>query len=456
MISALLTFLFLLLVPQKDIDKAGELFDQGNYSEAASAIEKMLPDLRTSDDSETLADCLSMLAISYNRLGAFNLALEAQQECYELDLKSGDPANISSSLNNLAGIYLTLENYDEAERLIREAISYEEKLGESAALAIRYGMACDILLKKEKIDEAISYAEKALKMDEEAGRTAQAAVRKSQLAEAYIEAGRLQEAEPLLNEAASIFSAMNNLHSLSVCKHQMGIIQAKRGDFNASAHSLREALTLTRQTGNLLLQRNISQELGVVLKDTDPRSAIAYLQDAIALTDSLYNQESARRMAELRMSNQIQEKEQKLFNKERQLGNRRIWLILLSLAVVLLGALLVLSYRALSLRKKNDNDIKDKLLLLGNSTHGESENEDIASMIDTLKDLGSNTPDKTLTSREMDIARLCCEGLQNKEIADRLNISTRTVETHKNNIFRKLEINSTAELVSLMEKRKNL
>lgn len=462
MISALLTFLFLLLVPQKDIDKAGELFDQGNYSEAASAIEKMLPDLRNSDDSETLADCLSMLAISYNRLGAFNLALEAQQECYELDLKSGDPANISSSLNNLAGIYLTLENYDEAERLIREAITYEEKLGESAALAVRYGMACDILLKKEKIDEAISYAEKALKMDEEAGRTAQAAVRKSQLAEAYIEAGRLQEAEPLLNEASAIFSAMNNLHSLSVCKHQIGIIQAKRGDFSASAHSLREALTLTRQTGNLLLQRNISQELGVVLKDTDPRSAIAYLQDAVALTDSIYNQESARRMAELRISSQIQEKEQELANKEKEIGNRRIWLILLTLAVVLLAALLVLSHRALSLRKKNEemmkkaNDIKDKLLLLGNTPHGESENEDIASMIDTLKDLGSNAPDKALTSREMDIARLCCEGLQNKEIADRLNISTRTVETHKNNIFRKLEINSTAELVSLMEKRKNL
>lgn len=52
------------------------------------------------------------------------------------------------------------------------------------------------------------------------------------------------------------------------------------------------------------------------------------------------------------------------------------------------------------------------------------------------------------------IARLCSEGLQSKEIASRLNISKRTVETHKNNIFRKLGINSTAELIRLMNQRK--
>ena len=462
MISSILALLLLFLVQGSDIDRAGELFDEGRFSEAASAIEKLLPELRSSGDTETLADCLSMLAVSYNRIGAFNLALEAQQECYELDLKSGDIANISSSLNNLAGTYLSLENYDEAERLIREAISYEEQLGQTPALAIRYGMASDILLKKEKIDEAISFAERALKLDEEAGRTVQAAIRKSQLAEGYIEAGRMEEAEKLLLEAAPIFQATNNLHSLSVCKHQLGIIQAKRGDFNASAHSLREALTLSRQTGNLLLQKKLSEELGVVLKDTDPRSAIGYLQDAVALTDSIYSQENARRKAELMISSQLSEKEQELERQQVEMRNRSIWIGLLSVAVLLLAALLFVSFRALRMKSKNEQllrkagDIKDKLLLLGKDTSGDSDNEDIASMLDELKNIGAETPDKTLTVREREIARLCCEGLQNKEIADRLNISTRTVETHKNNIFRKLEINSTAELIALIEKRQNL
>ncbi len=52
-----------------------------------------------------------------------------------------------------------------------------------------------------------------------------------------------------------------------------------------------------------------------------------------------------------------------------------------------------------------------------------------------------------LTEREMEIIKLCHSGLMSKEIANKLNISSRTVEMHKNNIFKKLGINSTLELV---------
>ena len=51
------------------------------------------------------------------------------------------------------------------------------------------------------------------------------------------------------------------------------------------------------------------------------------------------------------------------------------------------------------------------------------------------------------TDRELEIVRLCANGLSVKQIADELNISTRTVETHKNNIFKKLGFNSTSELI---------
>lgn len=52
-----------------------------------------------------------------------------------------------------------------------------------------------------------------------------------------------------------------------------------------------------------------------------------------------------------------------------------------------------------------------------------------------------------LTSREKDIIRLVGKGLANKEIADRLFISIRTVDSHKNHIMNKLKIKSTAELI---------
>jgi DNA-binding NarL/FixJ family response regulator len=52
------------------------------------------------------------------------------------------------------------------------------------------------------------------------------------------------------------------------------------------------------------------------------------------------------------------------------------------------------------------------------------------------------------TEQEKRIIELCHQGLPGKLVADRLGISTRTVDKHKNNIFRKLGINSTLEMVS--------
>jgi DNA-binding NarL/FixJ family response regulator len=52
-----------------------------------------------------------------------------------------------------------------------------------------------------------------------------------------------------------------------------------------------------------------------------------------------------------------------------------------------------------------------------------------------------------LTDREREIVQLLVGGKVNKEIADILEISVRTVETHRATIMRKLGINSVVELV---------
>jgi DNA-binding NarL/FixJ family response regulator len=68
----------------------------------------------------------------------------------------------------------------------------------------------------------------------------------------------------------------------------------------------------------------------------------------------------------------------------------------------------------------------------------------------------SKTPTVTpiFTEREREIILLCRDGLLCKEIAHRLNISTSTVNTHKERIFQKLGINSTIEMVQYALKKR--
>ncbi|WCE29381.1 response regulator [Vibrio sp. SCSIO 43137] len=57
--------------------------------------------------------------------------------------------------------------------------------------------------------------------------------------------------------------------------------------------------------------------------------------------------------------------------------------------------------------------------------------------------------DDTLTKRELDVLQAIVSGAGNKEIADNLCISVRTVETHRLRIKKKLGASSTAALVMI-------
>jgi two-component system nitrate/nitrite response regulator NarL len=57
------------------------------------------------------------------------------------------------------------------------------------------------------------------------------------------------------------------------------------------------------------------------------------------------------------------------------------------------------------------------------------------------------TPVEQLTPRERDILDALAEGLSSKQIAQRNGLSVRTVETHRLNMKRKLEIEGQAELI---------
>jgi DNA-binding NarL/FixJ family response regulator len=52
-----------------------------------------------------------------------------------------------------------------------------------------------------------------------------------------------------------------------------------------------------------------------------------------------------------------------------------------------------------------------------------------------------------LTSREREVLQLLAEGLPNREIAEQLSISVKTVETHRSNMMNKLNVNNKTELI---------
>lgn len=57
---------------------------------------------------------------------------------------------------------------------------------------------------------------------------------------------------------------------------------------------------------------------------------------------------------------------------------------------------------------------------------------------------------EALSKREQEVARLLADGLKASHIAEKLYISSRTVETHRENLLRKLDLTSSSQISGLL------
>jgi len=53
----------------------------------------------------------------------------------------------------------------------------------------------------------------------------------------------------------------------------------------------------------------------------------------------------------------------------------------------------------------------------------------------------------TLSDREKEVIRLLCDGLNNKQIADKLFVSHKTIDNHRTNVMRKLDVHNIVGLI---------
>jgi two-component system response regulator NreC len=77
----------------------------------------------------------------------------------------------------------------------------------------------------------------------------------------------------------------------------------------------------------------------------------------------------------------------------------------------------------------------------------------IKGYLDGRRTLRTSNPWMTLTPREREVLKLIAEGYKNREIAGYLSISPKTVEAHRSNLMKKLNISTNAGLVAFSLKK---
>jgi DNA-binding CsgD family transcriptional regulator len=183
-----------------------------------------------------------------------------------------------------------------------------------------------------------------------------------------------------------------------------------------------------------LAESKACKGLAVVLKDKQPALALDYLMRYTELTDTIFSEKMAQKLSQFKAKYDNAEEKHQAELMRQSIKHQRTLLVLAAIFLVCI-VLGVIGLYVYSKRKQKDIPVvpvpaPEKSIVLDDTQEGIH-----------------------LTKREKEIASLCCEGLQDKEIAARLNISERTVGTHKVNIFKKCGVNNTVELVRLYLKK---
>lgn len=419
---------------------------------SAYSLEKVLE--KEPSDMILRADCLSLASAVARLKGNLSAAIKYAEECLIIDRRNGKDEYISSSLNNIAGLYMTHGDAVTARKYIDEAIGLERKLGRRAYLAIRYGVASEIYLKLGETAHALEYADAALQLDSIDCRWDKVAVRRSQKAGVLMELGQDDQARKELEMAVPIFRDGNNLNSLAISLAQLGEIAFNAGDIMAAEKAYEECIEVCMNTGNKYIESRARKDLWQMYRENDKDKGLLHLERYVDLQNQLTSDKTLELMQDFNVRYDTLKKEQTIALQK----NRLIYLsivLLLFIALAASGAFLAVfkNKAAKAMEEKNallvkSNLDKDRLLAIAKAQIPKEITDEILSIASSTEAI----PAIKLTRREMQIAELCAKGMISKEIAGRLGISQRTVETHKNHIYKKLGINNTVELMQYIQK----
>lgn len=448
------------------IDDAFSLYRSGNLDEAGKIATLVMDRAVLEADTTTLIKSLCLKTDIAIDKDDGQEAANCYNMCCELS-GFGEPMFLlTSSLYNIAMIYCQNQEYEKALEYIVKSISIDSHRDTDAVLAIRYLLAARILYELGRYDEALEYI-----------------------------------------AAGMEFAAFNNNSNVmgrfvllkTMCRQAM---DGDSPDWEALEQGYIEAYNLVRTRHDGYNYSNVNPylpeicyHLGLVL-DTLGKDARPYLEEAVLIAGSPQkmrgdnpmmvilsckalaaileregNHIEARRymqiadslsfvplINEMSIKLSLNQMEFIRHEKDRQIEiqkSRTVTMVVVASMLAVFMFLIFIMYRK---QKRQKMDIeernaqlvklirqKDELIEMIRKEPALSEK---SAKVEAIANDKVPLPEINFSKRELEIIGQCCKGLISKEIAANLGISTRTVEAHKCNIFRKIGVSTTNELIA--------
>jgi len=322
-----------------------------------------------------------------------------------------DADGTANALSNLGTILSSRGDYEGARRRQEEGLDLNRALGNKRGLSLSLANLGDTAYYLGDHEAARQYWEETLPLDRELGDLHGVAITVNNLGLLARDVGDLDQARARIDEAVGLFRQLSARSALAQALEGLADVHVQRCEYKQAAGLLRESIA-------------VHQELG------SPHG-IAFSLDA---------------SAKLAAAQARPERAARLFGAAEALREA-------SGAVLSLGDGANLQPSIDAVRSTLGADGWSAAWAAGKAMTQERAIEYALSLPEpsphrlmTLQEASTETSTTALTRREREIAGLVAQGLTNRQIAEQLVLSVRTVDVHTSNIMRKLGLHSRAQV----------
>ncbi|MBN1448140.1 MAG: tetratricopeptide repeat protein, partial [Bacteroidetes bacterium] len=285
---------------------------------------------RAMDDNAGMANAFASSGITYAQQGAWVRALNFFLKALKLKEEIGDQHGMAALLSNIGVVHGRLNDQERALRYHLRAAKYFQLVNDKQGLAYSYNNVGVISMDQGKYDEAIRNFQESLELKKELRDRPGIASTYLNLGITYYLLNVLPRALENLQYSAKIYETLGDKHGLAEAMHRIGMVYLRQRQQEKAFDVAAKALQISREINSRVVERNVLRLCSDIKTAMgDATAALEYYRDYTALKDSLFNEESAKRINEMTANYEFaqrerSERENELLKKDQQISEMEL------------------------------------------------------------------------------------------------------------------------------------
>ena len=439
---------------------------RSQYGKALQWFTEAVELFERAGDAHRQAAALNNLGSVHEMGGDYSMALEAYLQALKLYETERNEAHAAIVIGNIGNIYYYLNDFERSFDYHRKALATEERMERPYGIAHMLGNISALYKKQENYESALESLERALGIFREIGEQrfeGSTLVKIGMLQEL---SGDQQAALKTFQEAAGILKEISAEGDYSDALLRIGTLQTNQDQIPEALETLHQGLESAERTGMEYTIRNLHQALATAYEQKgDLAQAYHHLQQYQHQAEIIYGKEQSQARAEMQARFDVESAKREMeFHRERADYTEKIAeqrskeLSTTAMHLVGKNKLLQNLHQGLqNVLNGEDGSSASELKSLLNQVEEDLRSgddwqrfEEMYQLVhhDFIRKLSEQYP--KLSGTELKVCALMHINLSNKEIAELLCISNRTIESHRYRIRKKMGLKSDINLAGYL------